>query len=191
MKAIIISHVPPARTASKNSWDETCWQKYALWNRQFRDVIVGSLYGHMNIDHFMLQDFEDISHDVDRGYEVVKSTKRGQGNLHGRLSIQASGNYLIELRNDWDKLPKPLSAKGAEAYDMFEDIENPDSDALDCGMVELIENFLAGEESGGRRADVKLGTGQRSCPELVKKSERVSGPRKREGWRGRGTALEK
>ena len=54
MKAILIGHVPPARVDSKESWDETCWQKYALFGRQFRDVIVGSLYGHMNIDHFML-----------------------------------------------------------------------------------------------------------------------------------------
>jgi endopolyphosphatase len=67
MKAILMGHVPPARVDSKESWDETCWQKYTLWQRQFRDVIVGGLYGHMNIDHFMLQDFDEISKDADKG----------------------------------------------------------------------------------------------------------------------------
>jgi endopolyphosphatase len=67
MKAILMGHVPPARVDSKESWDETCWQKYTLWQRQFRDVIVGGLYGHMNIDHFMLQDFDQISKDAERG----------------------------------------------------------------------------------------------------------------------------
>ena len=46
MKAILIGHVPPARTDSKESWDETCWQKFTLWERQYRDIIVGSLFGH-------------------------------------------------------------------------------------------------------------------------------------------------
>lgn len=45
VKAILTGHVPPARTPGKMSWDETCWQKYALWSERYRDVIVGSVYG--------------------------------------------------------------------------------------------------------------------------------------------------
>lgn len=31
MKAILMGHVPPARSSEKKNWDETCWQKiYAL-----------------------------------------------------------------------------------------------------------------------------------------------------------------
>jgi endopolyphosphatase len=60
MKAILMGHVPPARTEGKQLWDETCWQKYTLWLQQFRDVVGGALYGHMNIDHFMLQDTKEI-----------------------------------------------------------------------------------------------------------------------------------
>ncbi|KAG7130505.1 Endopolyphosphatase like protein [Verticillium longisporum] len=33
MKVILMGHVPPARTNSKQNWDETCWQKYNLWLR--------------------------------------------------------------------------------------------------------------------------------------------------------------
>ena len=62
MKAILTGHVPPARTESKQNWDETCYQKYVLWLRQYRDVIVGSIFGHMNIDHFMFQDVSDLKY---------------------------------------------------------------------------------------------------------------------------------
>ncbi|KJZ72611.1 hypothetical protein HIM_07970 [Hirsutella minnesotensis 3608] len=60
MKAILMGHVPPARTDSKRNWDETCWQKYTLWLRQYRDVVTASLFGHMNIDHFLLQDTQEL-----------------------------------------------------------------------------------------------------------------------------------
>ncbi|KAI5285374.1 Endopolyphosphatase [Ascosphaera acerosa] len=61
VKVILLGHVPPAYAGKKMNWLEGCWQKYALWMRQFRDVVVGSVYGHMNIDHFILQDFADIT----------------------------------------------------------------------------------------------------------------------------------
>jgi endopolyphosphatase len=113
MKAILMGHVPPARTDSKQSWDETCWQKYTLWTRQYRDVIVGSIYGHMNIDHFMVQDFRDINY-------KVKNAKGEQGQLgllsrHGGqrgdpvFSTSAKDVYLNDLREAWQALPKPPS----------------------------------------------------------------------------------
>lgn len=111
MKAILMGHVPPARTSSKQNWDETCWQKYTLWTRQFRDVIVGSMYGHMNIDHFMVQDFKDIKY-------KVKNAKGDKGQLrlldqHGSqrgdpaFSVATKDAYLNNLREEWQTLPIP------------------------------------------------------------------------------------
>ena len=101
MKAILMGHVPPARTENKMIWDETCWQRYTLWLHRFRDVVVGSVYGHMNIDHFMLQD----SHDLDLlsllGTDALIG-KRGFGN---ELSAQSAASYLTELRSEWSHLP--------------------------------------------------------------------------------------
>jgi endopolyphosphatase len=37
-----------------------CWKKYVLWSRQYRDIIVGHFYGHMNLDHFMLLDSHEL-----------------------------------------------------------------------------------------------------------------------------------
>ena len=103
MKAILMGHVPPARTESKQSWDETCWQKYTLWMRQYRDVVVGSIYGHMNIDHFILQDFEDINKKALRGDEQPFA----RAVLDDDLTTQSSAEYLTELRAGWSRIPDP------------------------------------------------------------------------------------
>ena len=107
MKAILMGHVPPARTESKQSWDETCWQKYTLWMRQYRDVVAGSIYGHMNIDHFMLQDFEDINKKALRGDEQPFARTA----LDDDLTTQSSAEYLTELRAGWSRIPDPPKRK--------------------------------------------------------------------------------
>ncbi|KAI1779488.1 Endopolyphosphatase [Hypoxylon cercidicola] len=103
MKAMLMGHVPPARTSGKQLWDETCWQKYTLWLQQYRDVIVGSLYGHMNIDHFLLQDTKEI----DLSFMEATSDRRQdvRETMEAELSAQSSRDYLMELREDWAKLP--------------------------------------------------------------------------------------
>jgi endopolyphosphatase len=104
MKAIITGHVPPARTESKQSWDETCWQKYTLWMRQYRDVVVGAVYGHANIDHFLIQDTEDLEYDFLPGAETTDSVILRAGI---DASIQSKSTYLNELREVWSELPAP------------------------------------------------------------------------------------
>lgn len=116
MKAMLLGHVPPARVDSKVSWDETCWQKYALFVRQFRDVIVGSLYGHMNIDHFMLQDFEHIEKDTENGRmeAVWKSAALDNETtllIDGEVTTTSASDYLLDLRKVWARLPAPPTKK--------------------------------------------------------------------------------
>lgn len=113
MKAILIGHVPPVRQEAKTSWDETCWQKYTLWNRQYRDVILSSHYGHFNYDHFMFQDFKDLR----------KGTKKGQmQSLHAShedddMSAQVKSDYFLQLRDEWSELPSPPKAKSLDWLD--------------------------------------------------------------------------
>ncbi|KAI0600785.1 hypothetical protein F4775DRAFT_543440 [Biscogniauxia sp. FL1348] len=107
MKAILMGHVPPARTSGKQLWDETCWQKYTLWLQQYRDVVVGSLYGHMNIDHFLLQDTADI--DISALTTLEKEEVSTRESVEGDFSVKSSADYLMELRDDWSKLPKPTT----------------------------------------------------------------------------------
>jgi endopolyphosphatase len=111
MKAILIGHVPPARTGSKQNWDETCYQKYNLWLRQYRDVIVTSIFGHMNIDHFMFQDVKDLKFDfringIDDEYERHGTTLSPVA-AEPEFTIAQKADYLNELRHGWSQLPKP------------------------------------------------------------------------------------
>ncbi|KAL4775053.1 Metallo-dependent phosphatase-like protein [Aspergillus nidulans var. acristatus] len=97
MKAILIGHVPPARSGSKRSWDESCWQKYTLFMNRFRDVVVGSVYGHMNVDHFMLQDSDDV--------DIVAASEDSSSDPS--FSVQSRTDYLASLREQWDSMPSP------------------------------------------------------------------------------------
>ena len=134
MKAILMGHVPPARVNSKESWDETCWQKYTLWVRQFRDVIVGSLYGHMNIDHFMLQDFEQISKEAKRGKmgrsaaseKRSSSDARSESTLYddGEISVASASDYLLDLRQAWADLSVPLNKSDQQGSSVVETKRN-------------------------------------------------------------------
>lgn len=103
MKAIISGHVPPARTPSKSSWDETCWQKYTLWMQQYRDIVIGSIYGHMNIDHFMLQDFKEIDFEA-MNRKGVRFLPWGLEN-DDQVTVASTSDYLTDLRSAWSRLP--------------------------------------------------------------------------------------
>ncbi|KAK4103112.1 carbohydrate esterase family 4 protein [Parathielavia hyrcaniae] len=103
MKAILIGHVPPARTESKMLWDETCWHKYSLWVHQFRDVVLVGLYGHMNIDHYIVAD----SNDINIAAMAASSEIGTRQALDGELSVQSASDYLMELRHNWAKLTPP------------------------------------------------------------------------------------
>lgn len=110
MKAIISGHVPPARNEEKIQWDETCWQKYALWMKQYRDVVVGSLWGHMNIEHFFLQDFDEIKKKTLHGREMDSTPVRSRDAGDVSVAVKPPA-YLTSLRDQWAALPK--EPKGA------------------------------------------------------------------------------
>jgi endopolyphosphatase len=108
MKAMLIGHVPPVRQDAKTSWDETCWQKYALWTRQYRDVIVSTHWGHFNFEHFMFQDFEQIDQDTKDGYMSYFHTDPVLGG--GDVESKLSKNYWMQLRDEWSELPREPKA---------------------------------------------------------------------------------
>ncbi|RCK65580.1 Endopolyphosphatase [Candida viswanathii] len=52
MKVWLIGHVPP----NEKNYDISCLRKYTVWTHEYRDVIIGGIYGHMNLDHFIPYD---------------------------------------------------------------------------------------------------------------------------------------
>lgn len=107
VKAILRGHVP--HTPGKQLWDETDWQKYTLSLQQYRDVVTRGLLGHMNIDHFMLQDTEDIAFLAFLGETVSMREFLGE-----ELTIASARDYLEELRDYFGTLPDPRVALKAE-----------------------------------------------------------------------------
>ena len=120
MKAIMIGHVPPARTSSKQNWDETCFQKYTLWMRQYRDVILTSIWGHMNIDHFMFQDVKELKYkfDIDGiDEEFDRSSAFDPKSNEPEFTISQKTAYLNELRDGWSQLPRSPKDKSHTSED--------------------------------------------------------------------------
>ena len=129
MKAILIGHVPPARVREvgwreggrddweagwgKRSWDETCWRKYVLWSQQYRDVIAGSIYGHMNLDHFIVMDTKEL----ERKHKPVKNKNAAKvvytaSDNEPTFHINSAEDYLISLREGFSRLPHPGPPRG-------------------------------------------------------------------------------
>lgn len=108
MKAMLMGHVPPARTDSKRLWDESCWQKYTLWLKQYRDVVVGGFFGHMNVDHFVLQDTKHLDIGVKHESGVAKTAEQPE------FGVSSASSYLKELRGNWGDLPDPRVAEEHE-----------------------------------------------------------------------------
>lgn len=49
IKVWLSGHVPPLEKNFENS----CYHKFTLWTHEYRDIIIGGVYGHMNMDHFV------------------------------------------------------------------------------------------------------------------------------------------
>ncbi|CCG25150.1 Phm5 protein [Candida orthopsilosis Co 90-125] len=67
MKVWLTGHVPP----NEKNYDLTCLRKYIVWIYEFRDIIVGGLYGHMNLDHF-------IPLDSVAAYKSIRNSQKKQ-----------------------------------------------------------------------------------------------------------------
>lgn len=69
MKVWLSGHVPP----NEKNYDISCLRKYIVWVHEYRDVIIGGLYGHMNIDHFIPSDsvaaYKSINEDLGMKFE--------------------------------------------------------------------------------------------------------------------------
>lgn len=65
MKVWLSGHVPPI----EKNFAEGCYDKYTLWTHEYRDIIIGGLYGHMNMDHF-------IPVDGQASWEAIKALEQ-------------------------------------------------------------------------------------------------------------------
>lgn len=62
MKVWLSGHVPPI----VKNFDDSCYNKFTLWTYEYRDIIVGGVYGHMNMDHFIPVDGQKAREEIDQ-----------------------------------------------------------------------------------------------------------------------------
>lgn len=67
MKVWLTGHVPP----TPKNYDTTCLRKQVVWLHEYRDIIIGSLYGHMNIDHFIPLDSVKLYRSINRNLQAM------------------------------------------------------------------------------------------------------------------------
>ncbi|KAG7695671.1 hypothetical protein KL915_003061 [Ogataea haglerorum] len=138
MKVWLTGHVPPV----PKNLHYSCHAKMSVWQHEYRDIIIGSLYGHMNIDHFVpldsvkswrtiekrlgKLDYEtygdgDEEDDLetyeqlgllDDDFEIVRGSRRYDNAPNGKVS------YLEDVRDGlYAKLKGPKKAgKDGERY---------------------------------------------------------------------------
>lgn len=75
MKVWLSGHVPP----NEKNYDISCLRKYIIWSYEFRDVIIGGLYGHMNLDHFIPLDAKAAYKSLKRLKKDKKKKKKKKG----------------------------------------------------------------------------------------------------------------
>lgn len=72
LKVWLSGHVPPI----PKNYADSCYDKFTLWAYEYRDIIIGSMYGHMNMDHFIPADGKK-SRKIINGRQKLLATSQG------------------------------------------------------------------------------------------------------------------
>lgn len=131
---------------------DRCWKKYVKWSYQFRDIITGHLYGHMNLDHFFISDTHKLKekHGGNNGKKKRNHKKR----KHGKGSPKSLASNLLRptenacYESEFNPEDDPLvSVSSAESYleslrEAFAEIPEPGSGKSD---IEAYKNSIGGK----------------------------------------------
>ncbi|KAF5093450.1 hypothetical protein D0Z03_002410 [Geotrichum reessii] len=105
MKVWLSGHVPP----SPKVFESTCLDRLSAWLYAYRDIIIGGVYGHMNVDHFLLHDSQ-VKKSKKRKNKKGKSAEEeeyinfsdGQASIFGKINyLQDLRGLYSEVRKDW------------------------------------------------------------------------------------------
>ncbi|KHC31142.1 endopolyphosphatase [Candida albicans P76067] len=100
MKVWLCGHVPP----NEKNYDTTCLRKYIAWTHEYRDVIVGGLYGHMNLDHF-------IPLDSVQAYKSIQKDFKDEFKQKSVSSVEDEDVHALEDSNLYKALDENFSDK--------------------------------------------------------------------------------
>lgn len=115
MKVWLTGHVPP----NEKNYDISCLRKYIVWSHEYRDVIIGGLYGHMNMDHF-------IPLDSVAAYKSIRDSKKGKTSDKKLLKEMSLLTKDFDDDDDDDEETSPLG--DSNMYRVFD--ENYDESGI-------------------------------------------------------------
>ena len=101
----IIGHVPP----TDRQWYSVCYSRYANLMIEYRDLVVGQLFGHLNIDHFYTMQYIPDASSAD------SSTRRALKNTPEHVLAKSPLDLMRDIREGFDKLPDFISKKAKSA----------------------------------------------------------------------------
>lgn len=97
MKVWLTGHVPP----TANNWEPSCLDRYSAWFHEYRDIIVGSLFGHMNVDHFLVLDSQAVTP------EKIQSAPVIAWDDENPITVQGKVEYLADVRETYNEIVDP------------------------------------------------------------------------------------
>lgn len=97
VKVLIMGHVPP----SPRDYKRKCFESYLHVVSKYSDIIVGSLYGHLNVDHFLIYDVQSARRGV---YSNFNALSDPDDHFHATRDVEA---YVDWLRNMYEVIDLP------------------------------------------------------------------------------------
>ncbi|ODV96754.1 hypothetical protein PACTADRAFT_48569 [Pachysolen tannophilus NRRL Y-2460] len=124
MKVWLTGHVPP----NPKNYDKSCLRKHIVWLYEYRDIIIGSLYGHMNIDHF-------IPLDAVKAYKSINKKLKKAGLSYDAFNINELNIVEEEFEVEYNEEEEIFDENNlSEFFQNYDD----DFETLD----ELISTFF-------------------------------------------------
>lgn len=105
MKVWLSGHVPP----NEKLYEPSCLDRLTAWLYEYRDIVVGGVYGHMNIDHFLLLDSKAVTPDTLLA-SAVKNWDQPE------ITIQDKMDYLQDVRTLYSEVHANNPARYSMAY---------------------------------------------------------------------------
>ncbi|CAO3653326.1 unnamed protein product [Cunninghamella echinulata] len=126
----IMGHVPP----SPRDYRRTCFQEYTRLATQYQDIIKGQFFGHLNMDHFLLYNYEQVSN-ISPSSSSPHLQQLGLPNYTAQ-ELTMFGNHNITNQDD-DKdvicINRNIGKYVDWLYDMYAAIELPEKDEISPG----------------------------------------------------------
>ncbi|XBW35328.1 hypothetical protein QEN19_000894 [Hanseniaspora menglaensis] len=109
IKCWIISHVP----LIKKNLELSCFLKINLWIHEYRDVIIGNLMGHMNLDYFNVIKGDELRSILKQTYSIHQSDINDEEDLFYDMGAAPVNKlaWMIKVKNEYKTLSNNLNLK--------------------------------------------------------------------------------